>query len=137
MEAKTKFPVYMTKEEADRLEANYQRDGCASKTEFIMKAVNFYIDYLNTQDAGTLLPRAVSSAMEGRLGQLEKRMSAALYREAVQMEMVMRFLADCYRVDEEYLWQLRSKSVKSVKATNGQLQFEDVVREKWDESWPD
>ncbi len=52
----------------------YEADNCRSMNEFIEKAVNFYADYLVMSDSNMLLPTAISSAMDGRLGLLEKNL---------------------------------------------------------------
>ncbi len=48
--------------------------------------------------------------------------------------MGMNAVLDCVQVDDDYLRKLRSNSVKSVKATNGLLTFEQKVGEESDVS---
>ena len=59
----------------------------------------------------------------------EHRLSAQLFKLTVETEMGIRTLTDCVNLDEGYLQQQRTRSVKSVKATNGQLSFEKIARE--------
>ena len=47
--AKEKVAVYFHPEKIMKSEQEYQEDNCASKTEFIEKAVKFYIGYLRQQ----------------------------------------------------------------------------------------
>ena len=44
--AKEKMAVYFQPETIKKIEQEYQEDNCTSKTEFIEKAVKFYIGYL-------------------------------------------------------------------------------------------
>ena len=44
-----------------------QKADCESRNEFVAKAVNFYADYLAGLENG-VLPTAVQSAIDGRLG---------------------------------------------------------------------
>ena len=44
--AKQKMAVYFQPETIKKIEQEYHKDNCASKTEFIEKAVKFYIGYL-------------------------------------------------------------------------------------------
>lgn len=54
--------------------------------------------------------------MDGRLGQLENRMSSLLYKQAVEQDMVAGILAE---------------SVKNVKRTNGRISLGQCVRDAW------
>ena len=107
----------------------------------MVKAVNFYADFLAGQVNG-VLPAAIQSAIDGRLGMFEDRLARLFYKLAVEMDMGMSAVLDCIRVDEDYLRKLRSDSVKNVKATNGLLTFEQKAREQLDDGagddqWPD
>ena len=89
--------------------------------------MNFYVDYLEGQQNG-ILPAAIQSAIDGRLGMFEDRMAKLLYKLTVEMDMGMNAVLDCVQVDDDYLRKLRSDSVRSVKATNGLLAFEQKAK---------
>ena len=95
--------------------------------------MNFYADYLEGQQ-NNILPSAIQSAIDGRLGMFEDRMAKLLYKLTVEMDMGMNAVLDCVQVDDNYLRKLRSDSVRSVKATNGLLTFEQKVRTQEDSS---
>ena len=107
--------------------------GCRSMNELAERAIEFYLDYLESGDAGDFLPTALKSYVDGRLGQFEKHMSAMLYKLAVENDMTMGMLADNFELSEEYLRSRRSRSVQNVKRTNGQLRFEQLLRQQEDE----
>ena len=44
--AKQKMAVYFQPETIKKIEQEYHEDNCSSKTEFIEKAVKFYIGYI-------------------------------------------------------------------------------------------
>ena len=113
----------------------YAAAGCHSRNQFVEQAVNFYADYLAAQDNGTL-PRAVSSALDGRLGMFEDRLASLLYKHSVELDMVMGILADSYELTEEDMRCRRADSIRNVKQTNGRLSFEQKVRAEEDD-WPD
>ena len=121
------------------LERRYQEDGSRSLTAFIERAVDFYLDYLSANNAGLFLPTALKSYVDGRLGQMEDRMSSLLYKQAVEQDMVAGILADAYRFSEEDLKRRRAESVKNVKRTNGRISLDQRVREAWEEEdgWQD
>ena len=97
MGGKKKFPFYLSPEKKALLERRYQEDGSQSLTAFIEKAVDFYLDYLSANDAGLFLPTSIKSYLDGRLGQMEERLSSLAFKQAVEQDMVAGILADAYR----------------------------------------
>ena len=57
-------------------------------------------------------------------------MASLLFKQAVELDMCERILADSYRLDEECLRRKRAESVESVKRTNGKLRFEQIARQR-------
>ena len=113
-----------------RLHRAQMESGCRSMNELAERAIGFYLDYLESGNAGDFLPTALKSYVDGRLGQFEKHMSAMLYKLAVENDMTMGMLADNFELSEEYLRGRRSRSVQNVKRTNGQLRFEQILRQQ-------
>ena len=126
-----RFPLRLDELTRWKIESWYQRDDCGSRNEFVVKAVNFYADYLAGLE-NSILPAAIQSAIDGRLGLFEDRMAKLLYKVAVEMDMGMNAVLDCVQVDDDYLRRRRADSVRSVKATNGLLTFEQKIREQED-----
>ena len=138
MSKKEKFALYLTPEKKALLGRRYQEDGSRSLTGFIERAIDFYLDYLSAGDAGLFLPASVKSCLDGRLDQLEDRLSALTFRLAVETDMMAGILADACRLSREELRRRRAESVRNVKATNGRISLEGRSREAWeDEQWPD
>ena len=139
MGEKKKFPVYLSPEKKAILERRYQEDGSRSLTAFIENAVDFYLDYLSANDAGLFLPASIKSYLDGRLGQLEDRLSSIAFRQAVEQDMVAGILADVYQFSDEDLRRRRAESVQNVKKTNGRVSLEQRVRGAWeeDDEWQD
>ena len=142
MSQKEKFALYLTPEMKARLERRYTEDGSRSLTGFIENAINFYLDYLSANNAGMFLPASVQSYLDGRLDQLEKRVSSLLFKQAVEMDMGISVLADCVNLDEAYLRKKRAESVASVKKFNGRLRLEQIVKRAQeqrdgDDGWQD
>jgi len=139
MDKKEKFALYLTPEKKVILERRYREDGSRSMTAFVERAVDFYLDYLSANDAGLFLPTSIKSYLDGRLGQLEERLSSLAFRQAVEQDMVAGILADAYQFSDEDLRRRRSESVQNVKKTNGRVSLEQRVRGAWEEGdeWQD
>ena len=109
---------------------------CKSRNEFIEKAVNYYVDRLMAEDADSL-PRSISVALDGRLSQMENRLSGLMYKVAVETDMQNGIIADLYRIDDDDLRKRRAESVKNVNRTNGKIRLEDHMRGEDDSEWLD
>lgn len=139
MSKKEEFALYLTPEKKAVLERRYREDESRSLTAFIERAVDFYLDYLSANDTGLFLPTSIKSYVDGRLGQMEDRMSSLLYKHAVEQDMVAGILADAYQFSEEDLKRRRAESISNVKKTNGRVSLDQRVREVWEEGdeWQD
>ena len=133
MEKTTKFAAYFTDKQRAEMERCRKLEGSRSTTEYVRNAVEFYNSYVSNNDAGLFLPRSIKSYLDGRLGQLEDRVSGLLFKQAVELDMVSGILADSFRFTEDDLRRRRAASVRNVKQTNGRISFEKRVRESWEE----
>ena len=134
---KKRFPLRLKTETMQKIEHWYEASNCRSKNEFVEKAVNFYADYLALNSENRLLPKAVLSTIEGRLGLLEKNLSAATFNHAVELDMLVRIIGHAYQFDRENLEKLRAQSVRNVKATNGRVSLEKCARAYDGQDWDD
>ena len=130
MSRKEKFALYLPPDLRAEAEEHCRKDGSHSLTAFIENAVRFYLGYLDAQDAGLFLPATIRSCINGRLGTMENRMASLLFKQAVELDMCVRILADSFELDEAYLRRKRTESVESVKRTNGKLRFEQIARQR-------
>ena len=110
--------------------------------EFVEKAVNFYADYLASDDSGVLLSPAIQSAIDGQLQEFKEQNKSLIFKQAVEMDMGMSVLADCVNLDEEYLRRKRAESVANVKKLNGRIRLEQLAKRAQeqrdgDDGWQD
>ena len=134
-ETKERLPLRMKPETSRRLEQWYTADNCRSKNEFVEKAVNFYVDYLETRDAQSLLPAALLSVLDGRLGRLEDHIARREFTREVELDLLVGIIADAVEVDRDDLKRRRAQSVRNVKATNGLISLEKRARSAGEPDW--
>ena len=60
---KIKFAAFLHPETLDKIKELYRGDDCSSKSEFIEKAVRFYIGYLTAGNKSNYLPNMFLSNM--------------------------------------------------------------------------
>ena len=108
-ETRDRIAFRMQPETRRRIEQWYAADNCQSKNEFIEKAVNFYVDYLEIQDNTTLLPMAVMSAIDGRLSRLEDYIARRDYTRCVEQDMTNGIIAEAFEMDRDDLKRRRAE----------------------------
>ena len=126
---KHKIAVYLHPETMEQLEQVYREDGCRSRTEFIEKAVRFYLAYLSASNSQSLLPNSFLSNMKSIVAESDNRLSRLLFKLAVEMAMMVNLLASISDVDDLMLDRLRGECVKEIKKLNGAFSLEEAV--KW------
>ena len=136
-ETRDRIAVRMDQETSRRLEQWYIADNCKSKNEFILKAMNFYIDYLEIDDNKTLLPLAVMTAIDGRMGMLENHIARRDFTREVELDILVGLIADAFEFDRDDLKRRRAQSVRNVKAINGLISLEKRVRSRQEQDWDD
>ena len=134
---RNRLALRMRAETAQKIERWHKASNCRSKNEFIEKAVNFYADYLALNSDNQLLPKAVLSTIEGRLGLLEKNLSAATFNHAVELDMLVGIIGQSYQFSQNDLEKRRAQSVRNVKSTNGRVSLEKCARAYDNQEWND
>ena len=129
--SKFKFALYLHPETYEQVNHWYRKTDCRSKTEFIEKAVQFYVSHLTAEDGGRYLPHAFLSTMKSIVSESTRRICNILFKLAVELAMLMNVIAAAHKIDRGTLDRLRGECVKEVKRTNGNFTLDDAV--EWQE----
>ena len=117
-----------------------EADNCQSRSEFVDKALRFYMGYLGTEDNTTYISQAILTAIQGTLDDNNNRLCRILFKCAVELNMLCHTIAAHFRADPIHTRELRAYAVDEVKRTNGQVSFESAVRSQRriepDDTWP-
>lgn len=124
---KVKFALYLQPESMGQVEHWYRLIECRSKSEFIENAIKFYVGFLMADDGGTYLPNAFLSNMKSIVAESTNQLSKMLFKQSVELAMLMNIVAATQDIDRDTLSRLRGECVKEVKRLNGGLRFEDAV----------
>ena len=108
---------------------NITKANATSRNDFIEKAINFYVGYLNTQDNIEFVNEVINHTIESKINILEESLSSLLFKLSVQLDMLTHILAANFDIDEETLKKLREKSTLEVQETIGTLNLEDIFKE--------
>lgn len=124
---KVKFALWVRPETMDRVTEWYQQLDCISKSEFIEKAIQFYVSSLTAKDGGSFLPHAFLSTMKSIVSESTRRICNILFKLAVELAMLLNVIAATHKIDRATLERLRIECIKEVKRTNGNFTLDDAV----------
>ncbi len=124
---KVKFALRIKPETQQLVKDLCPKDNCQTQNEFIEKAIHFYAGYLATKEASDFLPPLYSSVLRGIVHDSENRICRLLFKQAVELDMVMNVLAAGMEIPQEDLDRLRGRCVRDVKQTNGTVTLKDAV----------
>lgn len=127
-ETKSKFALWAYPSTLKKVEKLYQEDNCKSKSEFMEKAILFYCGYLTADNYSEYIPNIIISTMKGSLGSLENRMANLLFKNSVELSMLLHVIAATTNIDEDSLDALRGYCVEDVKKIHGTIRLEDAVK---------
>ncbi len=125
--AKTRMAVYFQPETIKKIEQEYREDNCASKTEFIEKAVKFYIGYLNEEDNINYLSPMITETVKAQIKGTEQRLARLLFKVAVELGKLSHMTAAVNEVDDDTLDKLHAMCVNEVRRINGIIDYEDAA----------
>ena len=92
----------------------------------MISAMEFYSGYCMTSQKSGYLPIVLSSTMNGIVKLSEDRLSKLLYKNTVELSMLMNIISATTDIDNETLKKLRLKCMNEVKATNGKITFGNI-----------
>ena len=110
-----------------RMDGWLEEDNCKTRSEFIEKALRFYMGYLATEDTSEYLSRALADTLRGTLADNENRLCTLLFKLCVEVNMMGHTVAAHFRADPVNRRELRAFAVDEVLRTNGKIRFDDAI----------
>lgn len=126
-ENKKKFALWVYPETLEKVEEIYRSDDCESKSEFIEKAIQFYIGYLQSADKKGYLPSVVTSTLKSIVAESDNRQNRMLFKLAVEIAIMQNLMASLNEIDPLSMERLRGECVQEVKRLSGGFSFEDAL----------
>ena len=124
---KQKFPLWAKPETLESVKELYRSDDCKSQSEFIEKAILFYVGYLTADEPKSYLPNMCLSAMHSIVRESDNRTGRLLFKMSVELSMLLNVAAAMWEVDRKELARLRGNCIEEVKRINGTISLDDAV----------
>ena len=125
---KRKFALWISKDTIEKAKKHYKDDNCSSASEFIEKAILFYLGYVSSQQNQDYLARVIPATVKGVVDESSNRMGRLLFKMAVELAVIENILAAVCEVDRQELKRLRGQCVEEIKRTNGMISFEQALQ---------
>ena len=106
-EVKTRIPVWLYPSTLEVMNRAMKIANCKSRSEYLEKAALFYAGYVSGQDAVAYLPPVLVSALRSTIKAMEERISRLMFKQSVELDMVMNVLAAGMEISEDTLHALR------------------------------
>ena len=110
------------------MESSLELANCQSRSEFVEKALHFYMGYLASEDITDYLSKVLLTSLRGMLDANDDRMRSLLFKLCVEINMMMHVIAAHFKDDIGDLRALRGYAADEVKCTYGRISFDSAVR---------
>lgn len=124
---KVKFPLWAYPETLKSVEVYYKNDNCKSQSEFIKKAIKFYIGYLDEEKNVNYISPMITETVKAQIKGTEQRLARLLFKVAVELGKLSHMTAAINDIDDETLRSLHAMCVNEVRKINGIIDYEDAV----------
>ena len=143
-ENKTRIPVYIHPGLLRRVDGWVEEDNCSSRSEFIEKALRFYLGYLSSEDMTDYLSTALVAVIRGTLEDSLHRLGRMVFKWCVELNMGLHMLAAHFGVEDADRQALRNFAEDEVRRSNGRISFDHALDVQVDDNdsedaseWPD
>ena len=127
-----RISLYLVRGLVKRADRFVKEQGFSSRNELFARAVESLMADTDLQDndiLGDKLAEAVLKLSEDNA----KAISKGLFRYAVQLEMVMRVLAELSEYTPEQVEEMRREAINNVRRTRGKVSLEDILAGYYDD----
>ena len=130
MENKKQKLFWLYPQTEEKIQSHLKEANCASASEFVEKAINFYCGYLNAQNDSAFLPQVLTNALNASLEISNLPIRRNLYKTAVELNKLSQVIATSVDIDEITLSRLQAECQEEVSHINGILGFEKAYQKQ-------
>ena len=116
--------VWMDTGVMSRMDGWLAADNCKNRSEFVNKALRFYMGYLAAEDTSVFLSRTLVDTLQGIVADSHNRLRTLIFKWCVELNMMGHTIAAHFRADPINRRELRAYAVDEVRRTNGQISFD-------------
>ena len=130
MENKIRKTCWMYPQTETKIQAHLKEANCASDSEFVEKAINFYCGYLTSKNDSEYLPHILLNSVDKLIETHFVPIRRLLFKEAVELNKLSQVIATSVDIDEITLSRLQAECQEEVAHINGILGFEKAYQKQ-------
>ena len=105
--------------------------GVSSRNQFVGKAIEHYLAELTAKDNSNALTELLSSAIEKATENTYSKVSSALFRYAVFVDMMMRIVGEQFEITPEEWKERERESYNNVRRTRGKISIDEALKHSY------
>ena len=121
--------IYIDEKIFKHAETMYSMADVNSFSAFVAKAIENYIAQLVVINHGTLLSDEIIKAIDNALAPLDRRLSKALYRYAIELDMMSQFVGYQHDFSYEDITYIRKEANLRVAQMRGKIDVGELIGE--------
>ena len=127
-ENKQRVSLYLDKKTMQVVDSYIKKNGLHSRNEFFEKAAENLIADEAIKLGGDVMSEKLAKAIEAVSENNAKAISKGLFRYAVQLEMMMRYIAQTHEFTDDELDEMRREAINNVRRTRGKIKLDDIAK---------
>ena len=127
-ENKQRVSLYLDKKTMQVVDSYIKKNGFHSRNEFFEKAAENLIADEAIKAGGDVMSEKLAKAIEATTENNAKVISKGLFRYAVQLEMMMRYIAQTHEFTDDELDEMRREAINNVRRTRGKIKLDDIEK---------
>ena len=127
-ENKQRVSLYLDKKTMQVVDLFIKKNGLHSRNEFFEKAAENLIADEAMKSGGDVMSEKLAKAIEAATENNAKAISKGLFRYAVQLEMMMRYIAQTHEFTDDELDEMRREAINNVRRTRGKIKLDDIAK---------
>ena len=127
-ENKQRISIYIDRDLVKKADGLLSLANCKSRNEFVTKAIERYISELALGGDISFVTEALSASISKACNESFAKVSGALFRYAVYVDMMVRILAECVDLTPGELEEFQRQAYNNVRRTRGKVSLDETLR---------
>ena len=127
-ENKQRISIYIDRDLVKKSDGLLSLANCKSRNEFVTKAIERYISELALGGDISFVTEALSASISKACNESFAKVSGALFRYAVYVDMMVRILAECVDLTPGELEEFQRQAYNNVRRTRGKVPLDETLR---------
>lgn len=123
-----RISLYLDRKTVKTADLFIKQHGYRSRNEFFTDAVKNMVADSMLKSENDLVSKKLAKAVTNLSEDNAKAISKGLFRYAVQLEMVMRIIAQLSDFTDDELEEMRKEAINNVRCTRGKVHLDEIIK---------